>query len=90
MRQLLYLKNVSTLKYTAAACTGCGLCRKVCPHDVLKKSGKKIEIASLDACMECGACVENCPEAALSVERGVGCATAVINSALRKDGACCC
>jgi hypothetical protein len=28
--------------------------------------------------MECGACALNCPAAALSVEKGVGCAAAII------------
>jgi ferredoxin len=41
--------------------------------------------------MECGACAQNCPVEAVSVQSGVGCATAVINSLLgRKSDSCCC
>ena len=32
--------------------------------------------------MECGACAMNCPAEAISVNRGVGCAAAVLNSYL--------
>ena len=41
--------------------------------------------------MECGACSLNCPAAAIAVQSGVGCAAAVINSMLGKNGGeCCC
>lgn len=30
--------------------------------------------------MECGACVNNCAFGALDVDKGVGCASAIINS----------
>jgi formate hydrogenlyase subunit 6/NADH:ubiquinone oxidoreductase subunit I len=33
----------------------------------------------LNACIECGACVINCPVEALTVKKGVGCASAIIN-----------
>ncbi len=39
--------------------------------------------------MECGACSKNCPADALSVQSGVGCAAAVINSMLGKNNAAC-
>ena len=29
-----YIKNVSTLKLNSDKCTGCGICLKVCPHEV--------------------------------------------------------
>jgi hypothetical protein len=41
--------------------------------------------------MECGACSLNCPLGAISVQAGVGCANAVINSMLgRKNSECSC
>ena len=49
-----------------------------------------VRIANKDACMECGACAMNCPTKALTVQAGVGCAAAVINSALGREGSCCC
>jgi NAD-dependent dihydropyrimidine dehydrogenase PreA subunit len=87
--QLVYLKDVVTLKLEEEKCIGCGTCLLVCPHAVLSLTNGKIEIADRDACMECGACARNCPVEALAVRSGVGCAAAVINSALGRKSACC-
>jgi len=90
MNDLVYLKDVVTLAYDEEKCTGCGLCREVCPHDVLGMNGRRVFIRDRDACMECGACSRNCAFGALSVQTGVGCAAAVINSLVgRKDAGCC-
>jgi len=89
--QLIYLKDVVTLRLEQEKCAGCGVCTLVCPHAVLSLTNGKIEIANRDACMECGACARNCPAEALSVRPGVGCAAAVINSKLkRKNASTCC
>lgn len=86
-----YLKNVVTLRLDEDKCTGCGMCVEVCPHGVLEMNSKKVRITDRDACMECGACVKNCPFSAISVDAGVGCATAMINSMFnRSDAVCCC
>ncbi len=91
MKSMYYLKNVTTLRVNVERCTGCGMCLEVCPHDVLALENRRVHIARRDACMECGACSRNCPVGAVSVDAGVGCAAAVINSMLkRKGGACCC
>jgi ferredoxin len=91
MNQLLYLRNVVTLKLDEEKCIGCGTCLFVCPRAVLSPANGKIEIVNLDACMECGACSRNCPVEALSVRPGVGCAAAVINSMLgKKSSSACC
>lgn len=73
-----YLQNVVTLKYDANKCTGCGMCLDVCPHRVFRRSDKRIVIADRDSCMECGACSRNCPVNAIQVDKGVGCAAAII------------
>ncbi|MFX0091221.1 MAG: mercury methylation ferredoxin HgcB [Candidatus Hodarchaeota archaeon] len=87
---LKYLKNVVTLKLDQEKCTGCRMCTIVCPHRVFSMNGKKAMILDRNACMECGACARNCPAMAIFVNAGVGCATAVINSKLkRKEAACC-
>ena len=87
----VYLTNVVTLKLDIDRCIGCGLCTIVCPHAVFELKARKAAILNRDACMECGACRMNCPAGAIYVKSGVGCATAVINSALgRKSGSCCC
>jgi NAD-dependent dihydropyrimidine dehydrogenase PreA subunit len=91
MRELVYLKDVVTLRLDQEKCTGCGMCLLVCPRAVLRMSNGTAEIANRDACMECGACARNCPAEALSVRAGVGCAAAVLNSTLKRKGsaACC-
>lgn len=90
---LTYLKNATTLELNEELCVGCAMCTIVCPHEVLVVENGRAEIADRDSCMECGACAQNCPTGALSVEAGVGCAAAVINSALGRTGdssGCCC
>ena len=90
MGDMTYLKDVVTLQMDGEKCVGCGMCLMVCPHAVLGMDNGNALIADRDACMECGACARNCPTSALSVQAGVGCAAAVINSALGRDGASCC
>lgn len=90
MNDLIYLKNVVTLKLDEEKCIGCGMCVIVCPHAVFSMNNGHAKIENKDACMECGACAQNCLTNALSVQAGVGCAAAVINAALGRDGACCC
>jgi ferredoxin len=91
MGQLVYLKDVATLRLEQQKCIGCGTCLLVCPHAVLSLTNGKVEIRARDACMECGACARNCPVEALRVSAGVGCAAALINSMLgRKNANCCC
>ncbi len=90
MKNHIYLKNVVTLHLDKNKCTGCGMCLDVCPHDVFRTNEKHVLIQNRDACMECGACSRNCPANAISVASGVGCAAAVINSMLGKEGECCC
>ena len=90
MGKLVYLENVVTLALDQDKCIGCGLCNIVCPHEVFLLNNGHAEIRNRDRCMECGACAQNCPTEAITVEAGVGCASAVINSALGRDSASCC
>jgi ferredoxin len=90
MEKMIYLKDVVTLQFNEKNCTGCGMCMVVCPHAVFSKNNGRVRIANRDACMECGACAMNCPTEALKVQAGVGCAAAVINSVLGREGSCCC
>ena len=75
-----YLSNVASLELSQEKCTGCGICMEVCPHNVFAIEEKRAVILDKDRCMECSACVVNCAFGALSVDRGVGCAAALINS----------
>ena len=93
-----YLVNVTTLNYTSEKCAGCGRCVEVCPQGVFEMQDKRARITDKDLCMECGACARNCDFGALSVNAGVGCAAALINSMITggppscdcSDGASCC
>ena len=96
-----YLKNITTLKYNTEKCLGCGRCLEVCPHGVFEMDEKRAVIADRDLCMECGACAKNCEFGAISVDSGVGCASALINSILfggepscdcggEEEESCCC
>ncbi len=84
MKNIVYVKNVTTLKLNTDKCTGCRMCINVCPHAVFILENKKAVITNKDRCMECGACSLNCPANALSVRSGVGCAAGIIQSALKQ------
>jgi Fe-S-cluster-containing hydrogenase component 2 len=64
----------------------------VCPHGVFERENGRIDLKNPTRCMECGACQLNCPTGAISVESGVGCATAMIYAALtgKKEVTCGC
>lgn len=84
-----YLSGLVTLALDPDLCSGCGMCTLVCPHGVLALENGPAFITDLDLCMECGACARNCPTKAVTVEAGVGCAAAVINTTLGRKNACC-
>jgi NAD-dependent dihydropyrimidine dehydrogenase PreA subunit len=86
-----YLLKVSTLELCPDKCIGCGICIEVCPHGVLAMNYKKAVIVDSDKCMECGACMINCAFGALHVDKGVGCAAAIISGMITgKEPACDC
>ena len=75
-----YLEN--TLVFTPEICNGCARCVEVCPHAVFVVENKVARMVDRDACMECGACARNCEPGAITVDSGVGCASAIIYGAL--------
>jgi NAD-dependent dihydropyrimidine dehydrogenase PreA subunit len=81
---LRYLENVVTLEYDPAKCRGCEKCLEICPHAIFSMGpdGKAV-MGDRDLCIECGACMLNCPFGAIQVRPGVGCAYAIMLSALR-------
>jgi ferredoxin len=80
----------NTLQFRRELCDNCGMCTVVCPHAVFSRNGRVVELVRPRACMECGACQLNCPTGAITVESGVGCATAMIYAALTgsKEATC--
>ncbi len=91
MHRDTYLANTSTLAIDKTKCIGCRLCMMVCPHGVWQLEQNKAAIIDLNACMECSACAMNCVKGAITVRRGVGCANAIIKTAigLSKTDTCC-
>jgi NAD-dependent dihydropyrimidine dehydrogenase PreA subunit len=91
METPIYL-GVNTLIYDADACINCGMCSIVCPHGVFAAGETCAQLVKQADCMECGACMKNCPANAILVDSGVGCASAMINAALRgqKEPTCGC
>jgi NAD-dependent dihydropyrimidine dehydrogenase PreA subunit len=72
----------NTLRYNPALCINCAMCLLVCPHGVFAAGAAVVQLAYPEACIECGACQLNCPVGAIRVDNGVGCAAALIQSAL--------
>ena len=72
----------NTLAYSPALCINCEMCLMVCPHAVFAPGDHAVVLANPQDCMECGACQVNCPVDAIIVDSGVGCAAAMIQSAL--------
>lgn len=78
MTGLRYIEEAVTLELDVEKCTGCRRCVEVCPHGVFEMRDGRAAIVDRGACMECGACQRNCAFGALSVDAGVGCASAII------------
>lgn len=89
MRDFVYLPDVVTLELNEEICNGCGMCMKVCPHEVFELSSGKAHIKNRDYCMECGACSLNCERQAIYVKSGVGCAAGIIQGILKNTGPTC-
>ncbi len=89
MIRLKYLKDVATVQIDREKCTGCRDCVIVCPQQLLAIENKKAVIVDRDLCMECGACMVNCEPEAITVDYGVGCASAIINGMLSGGNASC-
>lgn len=75
-----YIKDIAKIKLDQGKCTGCGICKIVCPRDVFEINNMKADLTRKNNCIECGACDINCPVNAIYVEAGVGCANALINT----------
>lgn len=77
----VYLEN--TLRFNQTLCNNCVMCTTVCPHAVFLRNNGVVKLVYPERCMECGACQLNCPTGAISVQSGVGCATAMMLASLR-------
>lgn len=79
---MVVTSDINTLKFDPDKCVNCDMCIYVCPHAVYGRNGE-VYVNNHDACMECGACMVNCPTDAIYVDAGVGCAYALMWSAIK-------
>ena len=49
------------------ACTGCGACRRACPHGAIHGEREQRHTVDLDACRRCGICVDECSQGAIAL-----------------------
>ncbi len=63
------------IKIDADLCTGCGICIRFCPKDVLESSEELnrydnhlTKVARVEDCIVCRRCELYCPDFAISVE----------------------
>lgn len=50
--------------YAEDSCTGCGLCARICPRDIIEMSGDK-PVWTQMKCDHCNACINRCPAKAI-------------------------
>jgi NADH-quinone oxidoreductase subunit F len=51
----------------AERCTGCGACRRACPHGAIAGERKQAQVIDAAACVKCGICREVCEFEAVTV-----------------------
>jgi len=58
---------IDLLKYLVIPekCTGCTICKKVCPVDCISGERKEVHIIDQERCIKCGVCLAKCPFAAI-------------------------
>ena len=49
-------------------CTGCGACKRQCPHEAIKGTKKEAHEIDLDLCQKCGICRSECTFEAILVQ----------------------
>ena len=65
------------VSFNREACKGCGLCRSVCPVNVIRMDKEHVNrrgyhpafIDEMDRCIGCQRCALICPDAVIRIER---------------------
>ena len=65
----LMINDGSQLKIKPKRCTGCGICKSVCPMDNIV-IGSGIAVRKNAKCEYCLSCAHNCPNKAITIKRG--------------------
>ena len=53
-------KNLITFEVLPDECTGCGVCKKLCPVGAIKGEATEAHRIDKDKCIKCGLCMEKC------------------------------
>ena len=53
-------KNLITFEVLPDECTGCGVCKKLCPAGAIKGEATEAHRIDKDKCIKCGLCMEKC------------------------------
>ena len=53
-------KKLLVYSIQAEKCTGCGLCRRVCPSGAITGEKKEAHSINTALCIKCGACMQKC------------------------------
>lgn len=59
------LNSASSNFKTDHTCTGCGICKKVCPVNNIKIVNNNVKWG--DKCQDCLSCINNCPKSAIQI-----------------------
>ncbi|MCM1115071.1 MAG: 4Fe-4S dicluster domain-containing protein [Clostridium sp.] len=65
----LMVNDGSQLVIKTDKCTGCGICKQVCPVDNIV-IGNGVAVRKNAECEYCLACAHNCPQKAITIKRG--------------------